>query len=225
MRATLSREAAFCIVLTTVPPANAFTSHYSSSASSTSSLRRFKQACDSAHKSKLHSTVDIEKTPPDNGAISPSRQLVDQFLSQYGSSLDEGRQWADEFGFAEGEGAFYAIFRAIRRIDSNIGVGSASARLLGLSGTPFYVPASQLAEAECASGEETNKLSDFCFHFSHLATALKDDFLDATVGSTDNRKGWQVSAVSQPTGSSFDDARMTLAQVKIALNVSMILNL
>jgi hypothetical protein len=225
MRAALSWEAAFCIVLTPASPANALTSHYSSLASSTSSLRRFTQACHSAHKSKLHSTVDIETNPSDNGATSPSKQLVDQFLSQYGTSLDEGRQWADEFGFTEGEGAFYAIFRAIRRIDSSRGVESAGAQLLGLSGTPFYVPASQLAEAECASGEETNKLSDFCFHFSHLATALEDDFLDATVGSTDNRKGWQVSAVSQPTGSSFDDARMTLAQVKTALNVSMTSNL
>jgi hypothetical protein len=90
-----------------------------------------------------------------------------------------------------------------------------------LNGTPFYVSASQLAQVEennTSGNEGMTRLSDFKFHSSHLATALEEDFLDATVGSTDNRKGWQVSAVSQPTGTSFDDARMTLEQVKTALN-------
>lgn len=141
-------------------------------------------------------------------------QLVEHFLTQYEQSLEEGHGWANEFGFAEedektAEGAFYAIFRAIRKMDSE---GSGE-KLLGLSGTPFYIPASLLAKAE---GSDTSKFSNF-FHFPHFATALEEDFLDATVGSTDNRKGWQVSAVSQPTGSSFDDARMNLSQVKTAL--------
>jgi hypothetical protein len=79
-----------------------------------------------------------------------------------------------------------------------------------------------LAKAEgggASSDDGTNRFSSY-FHFSHLATSLEEDFLDAQVGSTDNRKGWQVSAVSEPTGSSFDDARMTLSQVEAALEVS-----
>lgn len=217
--------AALCIVLATVLPANGFSSHCLSLASSASSSRRFTLARNAAHETKVYSTVNAETISSNNGAISLSARLVEKFLSQYETSLDEGRQWADEFGFEEGEGAFYAIFRAIRKMDSKIGVGSDGGKLLGLDGTPFYVPASLLARAESASGEGTNKLSDYCFHFSHLETALEEDFLDATVGSTDNRKGWQVSAVSQPTGSSFDDARMTLAQVKTALTVRIIGNL
>ena len=170
----------------------------------------------SSSSTKLHSIVDAEAIQ----SIRPStQQLVDQFLSEYGTSLDEGRQWAHEFGFNEGEGSFYSIFRAIRSMDIN---GSAeSIKLLGLNGTPFYVSASQLAQVEennTSGNEGMTRLSDFKFHFSHLATALEEDFLDATVGSTDNRKGWQVSSVSQPTGTSFDDARMTLEQVKTALN-------
>ena len=216
--------AALCIVLATVLPANGFSSHCSSLASSISSSRRFTLA-PVAHETKVYSTVDVETIPSNNSVISPSARLVEKFLSQYETSLDEGRLWADEFGLEEGEGAFYAVFRAIRKMDSKIGVGSDGGKLLGLDGTPFYVPASLLARAESASGEGTNKLSDYCFHFSHLETALEEDFLDATVGSTDNRKGWQVSAVSQPTGSSFDDARMTLAQVKTALTVRIIRNL
>ena len=172
----------------------------------------------SSSSTKLHSLVDAETIQ----SISPSTQLVDQFLSAYGTSLNEGQQWAHEFGFNEGEGSFYAIFRAIRSMDSNSTAKSEEGgiKLLGLDGTPFYVSASQLARVENnASGNEgTTRLSDFKFHCSHLATALEEDFLDATVGSTDNRKGWQVSAVSQPTGSSFDDARMTLEQVNTALN-------
>jgi len=151
-------------------------------------------------------------------------QLVEQFLSQYEESLEEGHQWANEFGFAEkeeqtAEGSFYAIFRAIGRMDAknNLDSEDSSEKLLGLSGTPFYIPSSLLAKAESAySNDGTNKFSNY-FNFLHLATALEEDFLDAQVGSTDNRKGWQVAAVSQPTGSSFDDARMNLSQVKTAL--------
>lgn len=164
----------------------------------------------------LHSIVDAETIQ----SINPSTLLVDQFLSEYGASLDEGRQWAHEFGFNEGEGSFYAIFRAIRSMDSNNSAEPEEERikLMGLTGKPFYVSQLALVEENASDNEGMTKLSDFKFHFSHLATALEEDFLDATVGSTDNRKGWQVSAVSQPTGSSFDDARMTMEQVQTALN-------
>lgn len=167
-------------------------------------------------------TIDDAETLSSTGATSPSMQVLHQFLSQYEKSLEEGHQWANEFGFAQegekkAEGNFYAIFRAIRGVEHNLlSDDDSSEKLMGLSGTPFYIPASLLAKAEGNDDNDVGAFSKY-FTFPHLATALEEDFLDAQVGSTDNRKGWQVSAVSQPTGSSFDDARMTLAQVKTAL--------
>ncbi|KAL7539651.1 hypothetical protein ACHAXR_012510 [Thalassiosira sp. AJA248-18] len=234
MRALLSRDSTASIALVAIISnhnkflAYAFTP--SLQVPSTSCSRHFFTTHASTRNAvlgtKLHSTTNAE-TISSNGATSPSMQLVEQFLSQYETSLEEGQQWAHEFGFAEeeetAEGAFYAIFRAIRKMDSNNGISSEGSgeKLLGLSGTPFYVPAALLAKAEENSSNRgdsdgTNMFSNY-FHFPHLATALEEDFLDAQRGSTDNRKGWQVSAVSQPTGSSFDDARMTLSQVKTAL--------
>ena len=236
MRASISPSvAASSIALVTllftndgILHASAFTSQSSPQAfsSSPSSFTRLfptqinKGACKTTN---IYSTINAE-TISSNGATSPSPQLVEQFLSQYEQSLEEGYAWANEFGFTENEGeqaaegAFYSIFRAIRTLDSQ---SSSDEKVLGLDGTPFYIPAALLAEAEGNNSDVDgkNKFSDY-FHFPHLATALEEDFLDAQRGSTDNRKGWQVAAVSQPTGSSFDDARMTLDQVKTALEVS-----
>lgn len=188
--------------------ANAFTALHlhSSRVSCSSSTRHSPDARNISTKSERLSAINPV-------AESPSAHVVEQFLSQYENSLQEGQEWATEFGFSNQEGAFYAIFRAIRKMDS-----SKNSKLLGLSGTPFFIPRALLAKAEGGASSENNFSS--YFHFPHLATALEEDFLDAQVGSTDNRKGWQVSAVSEPTGSSFDDARMTLSQVKAALEVS-----
>jgi len=164
----------------------------------------------------LFSTADTARS---DGIISPSPQLANQFLAKYQESLQEGHKWAKEFGFSDDddgsqssspEGSFFAIFRAIQKMDSAVESGE---KLLGLNGTPFYVPAKLLAGEE---GHEKNAFSNY-FHFGNLALALEEDFLDAQRGSTDNRKGWQVAAVSQPTGSSFNEARMTLPQVQSAL--------
>lgn len=152
-------------------------------------------------------------------SVSPSQSIAQQFIHHYKQSLEEGNKWANEFGFAaEGgeapEGAFYAIFRAIRRVDAMTN------ELLGLNGTPFYVPGDILAKAEA---KDKNSFCDFFHFFPHLAKGLEEDFLDAQRGSTDNRKGWQVAAVSQPTGSSFNDARMTLPQVNSALQAGTVI--
>lgn len=184
----------------------------------------------------LHASVDVGTTPSattsEDGIVSPSLPLAQQFLTSYEQSLEEGQQWANEFGFADGsegelssEGAFYSIFRAFRKMDHD-----GNGELLGLDGTPFYIPSSLLKNAESefsskqqlSNGGEKNAFTSY-FNFQHLATALEEDFLDAQRGSTDNRKGWQVSAVSQPTGSSFDDARMTLPQVQTALTAGTVI--
>lgn len=222
--------AAFAAYLNVISLVNAF----STTTTSTTSI------CKTNHHDHLlyastTTTTNVETITSNGGATSPSIQIIDQFLSQYKQSLDEGYKYATEFGFTEEndanedeeessspEGAFYALFSAIRKMDSTTssdddGSSSSSDKLLGLSGTPFYIPAALLAKAE--GEEETNQFTNF-FHYPHLSTALEEDFLDAQRGSTDNRKGWQVSEVSQPMGSSFDDARMTLQQVANALEVS-----
>lgn len=175
---------------------------------------------------KLYSTVEGDISTQSEPS-SPSMALVEHFITEYQQSLEEGNKWATEFGFAEEgeeapESAFYAIFRAIRQVDAktnNANGSSDGEKLLGLSGTPFYVPGFELAKAE---SKHQNSFCDF-FHFPHLAKALEEDFLDAQRGSTNNRKGWQVAAVSQPTGSSFDDARMTLPQVNAALEAGTVI--
>jgi len=175
---------------------------------------------------KLYSTVEGDISTQSEPS-SPSMALVEHFITEYQQSLDEGSKWATEFGFAEEgeeapESAFYAIFRAIRQVDAktnNANGSSDGEKLFGLSGTPFYIPGYVLAKAE---SKHQNAFCDF-FHFPHLAKALEEDFLDAQRGSTNNRKGWQVAAVSQPTGSSFDDARMTLPQVNAALEAGTVI--
>eukprot|EP00986_Skeletonema_menzelii_P010350 scaffold5045_cov146-Skeletonema_menzelii.AAC.7 len=175
---------------------------------------------------KLYSAVEGNISTQSEPA-SPSMSLVENFIIEYQQSLEEGNKWSTEFGFAEEgeeapESAFYAIFRAIRHVDAktnNANGSSDGEKLLGLSGTPFYVPGYVLAKAE---GKHQNAFCDF-FHFPHLAKALEEDFLDAQRGSTNNRKGWQVAAVSQPTGSSFNEARMTLPQVNAALEAGTVI--
>lgn len=168
---------------------------------------------------QLCSTVDEEttsSTSPNLDASSPSLQIVDDFIKNYKGAVKEGHEWAKEFGFAGddnevAEGAFYALFRAIRELDAGT---------FGLSGTPFYVPSEVLATAE---SRDKGALTGY-YHFNpELSAALEEDFLDAQVGSTDNRRGWTVNAVSMPSGSSFEEARMTLEQVKSALEVGTVI--
>ena len=196
---------------------------YESAAAFSPSLRINQVAESSA---KLYSTVEGDLSLQSEPS-SPSMSLLEEFIAEYQQSLEEGKSWAEEFGFTEEgedapESAFYAIFRAIRRVDAktnNADGNSGGDKLLGLHGTPFYVPSYILAKAE---SKHKNAFCDF-FHFPHLAKALEEDFLDAQRGSTNNRKGWQVAAVSQPTGSSFNEARMTLEQVNTALEAGTVI--
>ena len=211
----IPRVAAGAFVIPNAPYiASAFTSIHSLRMPCAPSALHFPRLRGKFTETKLYSTFNAVSDSSSGGSGSTSAQVFDQFLLQYENTLQEGLDRATEFGLSDQEGAFYAMFRAIRKMDS-----STNTKLLGLNGTPFFIPHTLLAKAEGASSDGTNKFSSY-FQFHHLATALEEDFLDAQVGSTDNRKGWQVSAVSEPTGSSFDDARMTLSQVKAALEVS-----
>jgi hypothetical protein len=117
------------------------------------------------------------------------------------SSRDKALEFADMFALTPAEAAFYSLFAAIRE-----------AVPLGLKGQPFVL---RHAEIEKAMHQESQWPGFFTM--KDLEKALSDDFLDAARGSTDNRKGWQITDVSVPRGQSFEEARMTFQDVQAAL--------
>ena len=95
---------------------------------------------------------------------------------------------------------------------------------LGLSGHPFLLRKNELessmsmiVDIEQEDSSKEALLFDGFYTMNDLQQALTDDFLDASRGSTDNRKGWSIQPVSTPTGDSFDEARMTYDDVLLAL--------
>ena len=143
-------------------------------------------------------------TTSDIDAVTVDPDKVIRAISS--SGMKEAKKWSEMFGF-EGctEESFFALFRGIRDLQSSEG------NLLGMAGTPFYLDAKTVLD-------ETNLSFENFFTFNDLAVALKEDFLDADRGSTDNKKGWKVSRVSTPRDSSFEGARMNLDQVKSAMD-------
>eukprot|EP00978_Attheya_sp_CCMP212_P026355 scaffold86495_cov59-Attheya_sp.AAC.7 len=109
-------------------------------------------------------------------------------------------EWAGEDEESQKLANFYALFRGIREN--------------GLS-TPFYITRDQVSSAL----HSNNIMQSFAgfYTMDNLAQSLQEDFLDASRGSTDNRKGWKSSTVSSPRGNSFEEARMTLDEVNAAL--------
>eukprot|EP00816_Leptocylindrus_hargravesii_P011106 CAMPEP_0196823116 /NCGR_PEP_ID=MMETSP1362-20130617/86182_1 /TAXON_ID=163516 /ORGANISM="Leptocylindrus danicus, Strain CCMP1856" /LENGTH=185 /DNA_ID=CAMNT_0042202881 /DNA_START=12 /DNA_END=565 /DNA_ORIENTATION=+ len=109
---------------------------------------------------------------------------------------DDAKAWAEMFGFeGKTEQSFYNLFSAIKKINAN-----SATPLLGLRGAPFH-----LSTAITDDANDDLKFVNF-FDFEDLSIALKEDFLDADRGSTDNKKGWKVSRVSTPRDSSFEGA-------------------
>jgi len=135
--------------------------------------------------------------------------IEDSFLKRFEESIPYSQEWARDFGLENESGvAFHALFSAVR-----------SSNALGLRGRPFHVKNKQISDVMDETTIDGCKNSfDGFFSFEDLATAVQDDFLDASRGTTDNRKGWKVAPVSTPRGSSFQDARMTMDQVKVALD-------
>jgi len=142
----------------------------------------------------------------DDQALGAVKSSVLQSISD---SRKDAQDWGEAFGYAnKAETTFYALFSGIRK-----------GCTLGLKGKPFYLKENEILEAIDANSDTeatATPLSGF-FTIDDLETALEDDFLDASRGSTDNRKGWKVRAVSEAQGKSFQDARMTFAQVQDAL--------
>eukprot|EP00592_Proboscia_alata_P028665 CAMPEP_0194444614 /NCGR_PEP_ID=MMETSP0176-20130528/127379_1 /TAXON_ID=216777 /ORGANISM="Proboscia alata, Strain PI-D3" /LENGTH=805 /DNA_ID=CAMNT_0039271037 /DNA_START=151 /DNA_END=2569 /DNA_ORIENTATION=- len=67
-----------------------------------------------------------------------------------------------------------------------------------------------------SSSSTTLNFAD-CFTFFSLQAALINDFLDASRGSTNPRVGWTVATVSEPRGTAFHEARMTITEIRTAL--------
>lgn len=114
----------------------------------------------------------------------------------------ESLEYAEMFGLANSDAAFFALFKAIRTVPVP----------LNLKGAPFVL---RSEEVSAALRRETGWRG--LFTMKDLEKAVTDDFLDAARGSTDNRKGWKITDVSQPRGESFHEARMTYGDVLSAL--------
>jgi len=118
-------------------------------------------------------------------------------------------EYAEMFGFTKSEAGFYGLVEAIRTAQI----------AMGLKGVPFVLRRSEI-EAIVGDGDgggDENVLFQGFYTMKDLEKALEDDFLDAARGSTDNRKGWRITTVSNPRGDSFEEARMTYDDVLAAL--------
>jgi hypothetical protein len=89
--------------------------------------------------------------------------------------------WAGDDQEFQALTSFYALFRGIR--DSPDG-----------SSTPFFIKNDQVQTALLQEKKDDHPTSFAGFYtMDSLAQSLQDEFLDASRGSTDNRKGWKVS--------------------------------
>ena len=112
--------------------------------------------------------------------VSPD-ELSQRILETISSLQEESKKYAGSMvGFTAADASFYALFAAIRHCPDCT---------LGLLGTPFLLRHDETCQA---LGMDTTTWPGF-FCMNDLEKAVQDDFLDAARGSTDNRKGWQVS--------------------------------
>jgi hypothetical protein len=154
-----------------------------------------------------------------------SNNISEQILNRIRTDSSKlGKEYAETFGLDEDEdedneeqytsAGLYALLDSIKTTLQPIDG-------LGLSGHPFLLRKNELESSMMMSEESESKeealLFDGFYTMKDLKHALIDDFLDASRGSTDNRKGWSIQPVSTPTGDSFEEARMTYDDVLIAL--------
>jgi hypothetical protein len=138
-----------------------------------------------------------------------SEVLAERVLRSILALRVEAEEYAATFGLLKSDAAFYALFKAIRteRVPLN------------LRGEPFMIRSCDLAGTMETGPVEVATTAPWiaCFTIRDLEQALRDDFLDAARGSTDNRKAWTITDVSQPRGNSFHEARMTYQDVRQAM--------
>ena len=155
----------------------------------------------SAHQSLLvrqFATV----APTETSSVASS--YASAVLEKISSLREASEEYASSFDLQPSEAATFALFRAIRDVPVP----------LGLHGTPFVLRNDEICKA---FGRDTTWSREW-FTMADLEKACRDDFLDAVRGSTDARKGWQITTVSTPKGDSFEAARMTFEEVCESLN-------
>jgi hypothetical protein len=111
-----------------------------------------------------------------SSSSSSSSPLKEAVLKTMGSMRDEANEYADMFGLTTADAAFYALFGAIIKEAP-----------LGPKGEPFVLRHDQVVKAL----QQESTWPGF-FTIKDLEKAVNDDFLDAALGTTDNRKGWKV---------------------------------
>lgn len=146
--------------------------------------------------SKFDATV-----APTDGPISGSSVIEGIVLDQMSKGKQASNEYADMFGLGSTESLLFNLFDAMRK----------SEIAFGLRGQPFLLRKDAIKEV---IGDA--EVEGF-FTIDDLESALEEDFLDASRGSTDNRKGWKIRAVSNPRGESFEEARMKFEDVQAAL--------
>ena len=151
-------------------------------------------------KSRLPTTGFFATIAPAETETTSS--VGDLVLKTMESLRDEANEYVESFDLTPTEAAMYAFFAAIREAKIP----------LGLKGRPFVLRHDQIVKA---LGQDSGWPGFFTTQ--DLEKAVEDDFLDAARGSTDNRKGWTITDVSNPRGDSFQEARMTFSEIKAAL--------
>eukprot|EP00538_Stauroneis_constricta_P011337 CAMPEP_0119566390 /NCGR_PEP_ID=MMETSP1352-20130426/32920_1 /TAXON_ID=265584 /ORGANISM="Stauroneis constricta, Strain CCMP1120" /LENGTH=636 /DNA_ID=CAMNT_0007615493 /DNA_START=15 /DNA_END=1922 /DNA_ORIENTATION=+ len=162
-------------------------------------LARLKLPCNARDMIALASAASSTATDSTE-SFAHIENLILEAMQQ---NAEKSKEYSDMFGLGQSEAAFFAVFDAIRK----------SGIPLGLKGSPFVLKSDDVTKALAM---DDNPFVGF-FGMDDLEKALEDDFLDAARGSTDNRKGWKITAVSNPRGDSFEEARMTFDDVQTAL--------
>ena len=123
-------------------------------------------------------SADDDKPPPACTTPALKEEVLQLFHAERWQQ--EAREYADQCGLGAAEATLYRLFATLRR----------TGRPLGLKSEPFCLRSNEISGS--SSSTNTSDLAGF-FTMKDLEKAVVDDFLDAARGSTDNRKGWQVS--------------------------------
>ncbi|KAG7372300.1 cupin domain containing protein [Nitzschia inconspicua] len=185
--------------------------YYGVSILSLATVRRF--ATVSTNADELSSAESLPPPRRPDVITTQSTALAQQVLATMrDESASLGKQHAEQFGLDEGSSTtsatcagLYALLYAMKKNLS-----------LGLQGYPLVLRKDDLEQVLKAEDSEVTLFQNY-FTMQDVEKAVEDDFLDAARGSTDNRKGWKITTVSNPRGDSFEQARMTYEDVLQAM--------
>ena len=101
---------------------------------------------------------------------------------------------------------------------SSVAVGSVSLPLVCF--VESFSVAVQLSWTITQRGQRQDSGWHGYFTMEDLETAVEEDFLDAARGSTDNRKGWQITDVSVVNRLTYEDVQNALEKGTVILNAA-----